>query len=768
MTISKFLFLFSFLFFSYTSKATHYFVSPDGDNKNSGTTIKAPFASVQQAVNKMVAGDICFIREGSYHERISLNAKQGSVEKPITLTNYKDEKVVLDGTERITSKWVVDKGSIYKTVLQKDITQLFVNDKLMTLARFPNALAFSENVWKRAVARCQKGTGSFNDKPKHLGHIVDASPEGKKIAEAGISFNGCVALMQFGAHATGTRIVKNHAKGAKTFEYSPELFKYKTTHNYFFEGGLGNAERAMLDMPQEWAYDEVSKTLYLWAEDGKTPNQKEVRGKTLTYAIEGDHATKHIVIDGIDFRATSFSFKSSDHINIKNCNLEYYTCSKRALGILGPSETAQFIGETSDFCQNISIYNCTFKYADGSALSGDFVEDLLIENNLFYMIDYACANNDMGVDRKVGFDPSSSINLDGVKNLTYRRNTLNTSGNAQSFSANLSLDKKYYKRFRPTEHVPEKIPATLCEYNFHTRCGLLHTDGTSMYMPHSAVIESIAHHNWFIDNGQRDLRYDGNNKPLQGVHANAFRNVCVSSKRRHSPSNGDGMHIKGDYHEIYNNLAMDSKSDLNIDLGSGGNAHTITKNNVAQEFLDKPIPGTASNNYAGGKNKKRVFEMIRNPSNWDFRPKADAKELIDQGTVVSCTSKGKTIEVTPAYLGKAPDIGAYEYGDKVYWIPGRIERKASMPIPKNEGINVPLDTEIMYLAGLRAKKATIYFGEDSNHLKKIDSKTLPYNIVSLKNEKLQKGKTYYWRTDLTLKDNTTVKGDLWSFTTVAQ
>ena len=768
MNITRFLFLFFFLLLSFSSKATDYFVALDGNNKNAGTSIKAPFASIQFAIDQMVAGDVCFVRGGDYHEKIDLNGKQGTVEKPLTLTNYKGEEVVLDGTERIESPWVLDKGAIYKTELKKDITQLFVGDKLMTLARFPNALAFSETVWRRTGARCKKGAGSFNDKPKHLGHIVDDSPNGKKIAEAGISFNGCIALMQFGAHATGTRIVKNHTKGSNTFEYSPELFKYKTTHNYFFEGGVGDAERAMLDMPQEWAYDELTKTLYLWGEDGNAPSQKEVRGKTLTYAIEGDHDTRHIVIDGINFRATSFSFKSSDHISIKNCNLSYYTCSKRALGVLGSSETAQFAGTKSDFCENITIYNCTFKYADGNALSGDFVEDLLIENNLFYMIDYACANNDMGVDRKEGFDPSSSINLDRVRNLTYRRNTLNTSGNAQSFSANMSLEARYGKRFRPNEHKAENIPATVCEYNFHTRCGLLHTDGTSMYMPHSAVIESVAHHNWFINNGQRDLRYDGNNKPLQGVHANAFRNVCVSSNRRHSPSNGDGMHIKGDYHEIYNNLAMDAKSDLNIDLGSGGNAHTITKNNVAQEFLDKPIPGTASNNYAGGKSKKRVSEMIRDASNWDFRPKADAKELIDQGEVVSCTSKGKTIEVTPAFLGKAPDIGAYEYGDKVYWIPGRLKLKASMPIPKNKGVNVPLDAEIMYLAGLGAKKATIYFGEDSNELKKIDSKTLPYNIVSLKNQKLQKGKTYYWRADLTLEDNTTVKGDLWSFTTVAQ
>jgi hypothetical protein len=45
----------------------------------------------------------------------------------------------------------------------------------------------------------------------------------------------------------------------------------------------------------------------------------------------------------------------------------------------------------------------------------------------------------------------------------------------------------------------------------------------------------------------------------------------------------------------------------------------------------------------------------------DFRPRADS-DLVNAGRVI--------VGYTDGYLGDAPDIGAYEYGDSNYWIPG--------------------------------------------------------------------------------------------------
>ncbi|WPJ95341.1 hypothetical protein SH580_18125 [Coraliomargarita algicola] len=742
-----------------SAQAANYCVATDGDDRNAGTSPEQPFATIQHAVDVMQPGDTCYIRAGVYRETINLSGKAGYAGQPITLTNYKNEPVTLDGTLRIGSAWTLDEGKVYKTTLAQDVTQLFVDGALMTLARFPNALAFSDTVWHRTAARCFRTRESSN------GHVIDGSVDERSIAGAGFSFNDCVALLNFGAHATASRLVENHVAGSAEFDYSPELKKYKTTLNYFFEGGVGNAERVMLDHAQEWAYDETSKTLYLWADDGQNPSDREIYGKVQSYAIVGDATTQHIVIDGLDFFATTFSFTKSDHITIQNCDFSYYAASKRALGILGPSETAHFTGTEDDFCTDILVYNCSFQYADASALLGEFVEDMRIVNNLFHQIDYACVNNDWGP--QAPFSPSSSIRINKARGLFYRRNTLSMTGNAQGFSANRYIAGPS-RKFRPEGYDPASIENIVCEYNFHTACGLLHTDGSSLYMPDDHVMESVIRYNWFIGNGQRDFRWDGNNRPLLGVHGNLYRNVAMDTGvKRMSPSGGNGFRVKGSYHEVYHNLGVGRGAELNIATEKGGNDATVTRNNAASHLTDQPIPGIRSHNYAARKEERRIQEMLRDLPNWDFRPKADAVGLIDQGTPVRCSIRGESVDVSGRYNGAAPDIGAYEYGDEFYWIPGRQEVIASMPVPKDAAEQVPLDADLMYLIGLHGTRANIYWGSRPDALKLISSLDAYRNIVSFTGEdRLQAGREYYWRVDTVTSDGSVVPGTVWMFSTI--
>jgi len=714
--------------------AADYYVATDGDDENEGTALSSPFATIQHAVQQMEAGDRVFMRGGSYHETIDLGGKAGVEGKPLTLTSYEGEKVILNGTVKITGEWELDEGKVYKIKIPQDITQLFVEGKLMTLARFPNAQAFSEKVWHRTAARCQKTRESTN------GHVIGGKAPERDLSQIKGSLNNCVALLNFGAHSTSARLVQNHTKGSSEFDYSPELMKYKTTLNFFFEGGLGNAERVLLDSAGEWAYDETTKTLYLWADDGQNPTGRSINGKVQTYALKGDAKTKHIVVDGLNFAATAFSFRHSDHISIQNCNFDYYACSKRALGMGGFSDTAEFIGSVQDFCSDITLYNCAFRYSDASGLKGDCVENMRIENNLFYNIDYAGVNNDRGKGEP--FTPCSSIRLNKIQGLVYRRNTLDTAGNAQGFSANRYI-KNPNQVFRAHKYDHSEIFPIICEYNFHTKCGLQHTDGSSLYIPDDHVMESVTRYNWFIGNGQRDFRWDGKNKPLLGVHANLYRNVSFgTNNKKYSPSGGNGLRIKGSYHEVYNNTGIGRGGEINIATEKGGNEQTVTRNNAATNLTDYPIPGESSHNYSQGRKGANFKEMLRDWANWDFRPRADAEQLIDKGTPVKSTSKGKIYDVTSGYKGKAPDLGAYEYGEDVYWIPGRQESQASMPIPKNKGVNVKIDADLMYLIGLGGVKADLYLGTSADDLQLIRSKEHPKNIVMLSKEQaLQKNTT---------------------------
>ena len=96
------------------------------------------------------------------------------------------------------------------------------------------------------------------------------------------------------------------------------------------------------------------------------------------------------------------------------------------------------------------------------------------------------------------------------------------------------------------------------------------------------------------------------------------------------------------------------------DVANGGR-------NVDKKNTYFPIPGKIVKNNIYGTIKKRVNiqEQLVDPRNLDFRPLEGSQ-----------TAK--------------QDIGPYKYNSKLtkYWIPGRQEYKASIPVPKDGSTTV--------------------------------------------------------------------------------
>jgi hypothetical protein len=81
---------------------------------------------------------------------------------------------------------------------------------------------------------------------------------------------------------------------------------------------------------------------------------------------------------------------------------------------------------------------------------------------------------------------------------------------------------------------------------------------------------------------------------------------------------GGAFRLKGDYHEIYNNIAINVRGELDVALTKGGNANTVTRNNAADTITNAPIPGTSSHNYDGDDQGKTMSQLLRDPNNHDF------------------------------------------------------------------------------------------------------------------------------------------------------
>ncbi len=95
--------------------ATLYYVSPHGNDNNSGT-LQEPFASIQRAADVLQPGDTVLIREGVYREKIIPRRGGLSEEARITYRAYPGERPVIKGSEPITN-WSHQGGGVWRVEL---------------------------------------------------------------------------------------------------------------------------------------------------------------------------------------------------------------------------------------------------------------------------------------------------------------------------------------------------------------------------------------------------------------------------------------------------------------------------------------------------------------------------------------------------------------------------------------------------------------------------------------------------------------------------
>ncbi len=121
---------------------TQYFISTTGNNNNPGT-IEKPFKTIQNCAQIAQSGDICYIREGTYREKV-IPANSGKPGHPIIFRAYNGEKVVISGAEIIQGEWQKHENGIYKITLAPSLysgigkNQIFVDREMMIEARWPN------------------------------------------------------------------------------------------------------------------------------------------------------------------------------------------------------------------------------------------------------------------------------------------------------------------------------------------------------------------------------------------------------------------------------------------------------------------------------------------------------------------------------------------------------------------------------------------------------------------------------------------------------
>ena len=705
--------------------AAEYFVATNGSDSNKGS-IDKPLNSIQTAADKMQPGDTTFIRGGNYFEQVNLSRVKGTKDKPYRFKSYQDEKVTLDGTIAIKQKWQKHSGNIYKTTLIQPIWQLFVNDKSMTSARWPNGNWYDGSIWDKTKSMMwpEKGRGKLGT---HFN---------KELSSLDFDLTDGIIVVNSGSFKTYQTKITKHQAGDDHFSFNTDgvksHFSFKKSgvsrHGYFLEGKLG-----LLDEENEWFFDRKTKQLYLWAENGVNPESLTIRGKVQSYAVNIKHSA-HIHLQGINFFATTFNVNRSSFITVEDSELMFPSYSKRMLGNNAPIEVTKMLVKKEQTLANNQLKNCKIAYTDGPAIEMNGTGNR-VENCYMHDIDYSCTY-------KGGY----TLNMVNAKELVFRRNTIHTTGCSELFKAG----------------VRNRI-----ELNDLSDSGHLQNDGSLIQVSVKQQPNSVVRYNWVHDSVKQGIRFDNKNTPNApyGNNGNVFNNVAW---------NTDRMFFKGDKHFIFNNLSFDNhQNDLIISSNKaiqGHNYKTITRNNISNKFSGHrtkarskyPVPGIVDHNWDGVTLALDIRSQLRDVDNLDFRPRAGSM-LIDAGAQI----KGKT----NVFLGKTPDIGPYEFGALDYWIPGFQDVIASKPVPSALATTVKSDADLMWLNAYKASSHMVYFGEDQSAVEQASKESAQYqgefthNIFTPK--KLKAGKSYYWRVDALFEgksEGKVIKGDVWSFT----
>jgi hypothetical protein len=529
--------IFSFVqFFSQTT----YYVAPSasgGSNSNAGTSLAAPFETLAHAIDQLTAGDILYVREGTYRETITID-EDGSSGNLITIQNYNNEVVTIDGTVDVTGTWSTynDVSGAYQLSYTGDITQLFVDDQPMVNARWPNAQfnddsIFSHSTWAEGIEGSSSNGSLTIDTSVHNPGSID--------------LGGSIGILNIGSFKTSTVEISNHnlVSDVITYNSSDLTGNYKTKHHYYFFEG----KKEFIDTNNEWFHDKTNNILYLFPDDGSDPSNRSIKAKITDYRVTFS-AANYVKLKGINFFATTFLMTgNSDNNIIEECNFYFPSASKRMLGTTNGVGTPN-VTELEGNADNNHILKCLFEYSEGEALriKGD---NNTIENNYFHHIDWSVSDLESLM---------VSILCTGDDNI-FDNNSIHTTGASATVL--------------PGER-------SIFSYNNITNTGLLQSDGAVFQGTSANVSGSVVHHNYVYDTEKYAFRYDapGGDASSAGSYGIMHHNIA---------DNTNGLMIKGNNQIIAHNTIINTqnnKNDIVILSEDCSNTNTWLFNNLAEKI----------------------------------------------------------------------------------------------------------------------------------------------------------------------------------------
>lgn len=284
------------MFLSINLFSTTYYVSSSGNDSNSGTTISAPWKTINKVNSSMSAlkpGDqVLFQKGGTYRGTLTIT-KSGTSSSPIIISSYgTGNNPIFLGSQTYTN-WTTYTNNIWKTNVSSTTPYVFQNGQLLTLARFPNT----------GWLRNDNGTSTtIND---------------SQLNQSSGYWNGAKLTVRSSGWSYHTTTVTNYIPGKLTFNSIGGYNLSNRQWGYFLCNKLSE-----VDSPGEWYWS--GSTLYLWPLNGVNPNTSNIEVSTNNFGVRISSNIQYIHVSNLDLRYyTDIGFSLSGHNNkITNCSVQ--------------------------------------------------------------------------------------------------------------------------------------------------------------------------------------------------------------------------------------------------------------------------------------------------------------------------------------------------------------------------------------------------------------------------------------------------------------
>lgn len=298
------------------SIAASYYVSATGSDANNGLSSTTPWQTISKVNSMMstfVAGDQILFKRGDKFYGTLTPSKSGLAGNQIIFGAYGSGNLpIITGKKAITG-WSVHSGSIYKANFTDSLTNLFVSNKLMTIARYPNT----------GFLKIDAGTGNTG--------FLDA-----ELTQGSNYFKDATCKIRTINWQYETPLVLASSPGSITFDTNTQ-YPPAAGFGYYIDNKLN-----LLDVEGEWFYDRPGGIVYLYAPGGVHPNTLTVEGIVLNHGISIANSRHYFKIQDINvtgYKSQGIEVPSNHDITILRCVINY--AGKIGIRINGTSNIIQ-------------------------------------------------------------------------------------------------------------------------------------------------------------------------------------------------------------------------------------------------------------------------------------------------------------------------------------------------------------------------------------------------------------------------------------------